>query len=121
MAGEKIHSGPKIERFQRHVIIDYSQGVQLHKKCGRAHFRERRGLVRLAYRVTKYGEAYMDKGREFYKQNYRDQQVRMLSRKVEELGMEPTLRAGSSGGEHGRVRKLRRQAPARTKSRFEFL
>jgi transposase len=45
-------------------------------------------LARLVYRLLKYGEAYVDKGREFYEHKYRDQQIRMLSKKAAGLGMQ---------------------------------
>ncbi len=45
-------------------------------------------LARLVYRLLKYGEAYMDKGREFYEHKYRQLQIRMLHKKAAELGMQ---------------------------------
>jgi transposase len=45
-------------------------------------------LARLVYRLLKYGEAYVDKGREFYEHKYREQQVRMLSKRAAALGMQ---------------------------------
>jgi hypothetical protein len=37
--------------------------------------------------LRKYKEEYVDKGRDFYAQKYRRQQVRMLQRKAAELGL----------------------------------
>ena len=45
-------------------------------------------LARIVYRMLKYKEAYVDKGRDFYDQKYRQQQVRMLQRKAAELGLQ---------------------------------
>ena len=43
-------------------------------------------LARIAYRMLKYGEKYVDKGKEFYEQKYRQLQIRMLNKKATELG-----------------------------------
>jgi transposase len=43
-------------------------------------------LARIAYRMLKYGEKYVDKGKEFYEQKYRQMQIRMLNKKATELG-----------------------------------
>ena len=43
-------------------------------------------LARIAYRMLKYGEKYVDKGKEFYEQKYRQIQIRMLNKKATELG-----------------------------------
>src|SRR4029450_12810643 len=43
-------------------------------------------LARIAYRILKYGEKYVDKGKEFYEQKYRQLQIRMLTKKATELG-----------------------------------
>ena len=45
-------------------------------------------LARIAYRMLKHGEAYVDKGTAYYEQRYRDQQFRMLSKKAQELGFQ---------------------------------
>jgi transposase len=45
-------------------------------------------LARIAYRMLKYGEKYVDKGKEFYEQKYRQLQVRMLTKKAAELGLQ---------------------------------
>jgi transposase len=45
-------------------------------------------LARIIYRMLKHGEAYVDKGQEFYEQKYRQQQIRMLTRKATELGLQ---------------------------------
>src|SRR6185369_4303387 len=45
-------------------------------------------MARLIYRMWKYGEAYVDRGQEYYEQKYRQQQVRMLTRKASELGFQ---------------------------------
>src|SRR4029450_1926850 len=42
-------------------------------------------LARIAYRMLKYGEKYVDKGKEFYEQKYRQLQIRMLTKKSTEL------------------------------------
>jgi len=45
-------------------------------------------LARIAYRMLKYGEQYVDKGKEFYEQKYRQLQIRMLTKKANELGLQ---------------------------------
>ena len=45
-------------------------------------------LARIAYRMMKYGEEYVDKGKEFYEQKYRQLQIRMLTKKATELGLQ---------------------------------
>jgi transposase len=45
-------------------------------------------LARIAYRMLKYGEEYVDKGKEFYEQKYRQLQIRMLAKKATELGLQ---------------------------------
>jgi transposase len=45
-------------------------------------------LARIAYRMLKYGEKYIDKGKEFYEQKYRQLQIRMLTKKATELGLQ---------------------------------
>jgi len=47
-------------------------------------------LARIAYRMLKYGENYIDKGKEFYHQKYRQLQIRSLTRKASELGFQLT-------------------------------
>jgi len=45
-------------------------------------------LGRIIYRMLKYREGYVDKGKEFYEQKYRQQQIRMLTKKAAELGLQ---------------------------------
>jgi len=45
-------------------------------------------LARIAYRMLKYGEQYVDKGKEFYEQKYRQQQIRMVTKRATELGLQ---------------------------------
>jgi len=45
-------------------------------------------MARLIYRMLKHGEAYVDRGQEYYEQKYRQQQFRMLTRKASELGFQ---------------------------------
>ena len=45
-------------------------------------------LARIIYRMLKYGEQYVEKGQEYYEQRYRQQQMRMLSKKAAELGLQ---------------------------------
>jgi hypothetical protein len=44
-------------------------------------------LARIIYRLLKYGQQYVDKGAEFYQQKYRNQQIKMLTKKAAELGL----------------------------------
>lgn len=45
-------------------------------------------LARIIYRALKYGQIYVDKGSEFYEQKYRQQQIKLLTRKAAELGLQ---------------------------------
>jgi transposase len=45
-------------------------------------------LARIIYRMLKYGEKYVDRGKEFYEQKYRQLQIRMLTKKASELGLQ---------------------------------
>jgi len=47
-------------------------------------------LARIAYRMLKYGQAYVDQGKEFYEQKYRHQQITMLTKKAAALGLQLT-------------------------------
>jgi transposase len=43
-------------------------------------------LARLVYRMLKYGQEYVDKGRKQYEEKYREQQVKFLARKAAQHG-----------------------------------
>jgi transposase len=45
-------------------------------------------LARLVYRSLKYGQVYVDKGSEYYEQKYRQQQIKILTKKAAELGIQ---------------------------------
>jgi transposase len=45
-------------------------------------------LARIVYRLLKYGQSYVDKGSEVYEQKYRNQQIQMLTKKVNALGFQ---------------------------------
>jgi len=45
-------------------------------------------LARIIYRMLKYKEEYVDKGRESYEEKYRQQQIRMLQKKAKDLGLQ---------------------------------
>jgi hypothetical protein len=45
-------------------------------------------LARIVYRMLKYAENYIDNGREFYEQKYRQQQSHMLTKTAMELGLQ---------------------------------
>jgi transposase len=45
-------------------------------------------LARIIYRTLKYGQAYVDKGAEFYEQKYRSQQIQFLTKRAKELGLQ---------------------------------
>jgi len=45
-------------------------------------------LARIAYRMLKYGEQYVDRGKELYEQKYRALQIRLLTKKATELGLQ---------------------------------
>src|SRR5664280_2510232 len=47
-------------------------------------------LARLVYRMLKYGQRYVDKGAEYYEQNYRNQQLQFLRKKAAQLGFQLT-------------------------------
>ncbi len=45
-------------------------------------------LARIVYRMLKFGESYVDKGKEYYQEKYRTQQLRMLTKKAAGFGMQ---------------------------------
>ena len=45
-------------------------------------------LARIIYRLLKHGQAYVDKGAEFYEQKNRQQQIQMLTKKAAGLGLQ---------------------------------
>ena len=45
-------------------------------------------LARIVYRLLRFGQKYVDKGTQVYEQNYRDQQIRMLTKKAAALGLQ---------------------------------
>jgi hypothetical protein len=45
-------------------------------------------MARIAYRMLKYGENFVDKGKEFYEQKYRQQQINMVTKKASALGLQ---------------------------------
>lgn len=47
-----------------------------------------RKLACVFYRLIKHGQQYVDKGMEFYEARYREQQVRLLTRKAQKLGLQ---------------------------------
>jgi transposase len=47
-------------------------------------------LSRLVYRMLKYGQAYVDKGMEYYDHRYREQQIQLLTKKAAKLGLQIT-------------------------------
>jgi hypothetical protein len=53
-------------------------------------------LARIIYRMLKFGQAYIDKGQQFYDDKYRSQQIAMLHKKAAALGLQLTTAASSS-------------------------
>ena len=47
-------------------------------------------LARLAYRMLKYGQQYVDKGAAYYEQRNRQQQIEFLRKKAAQLGLQVT-------------------------------
>ena len=45
-------------------------------------------LARIIYRLLRFGQQYINKGTRFYEQKYREQQIRMLTKKAAELGLQ---------------------------------
>jgi transposase len=45
-------------------------------------------LARLAYRMLKYGQEYVDKGMQYYDERYRKQQIDLLKKKAAKLGLQ---------------------------------
>ena len=44
--------------------------------------------ARLAYRMLKYSQEYVDKGAQFYEQRLREQQLHLLKKKAVSLGLQ---------------------------------
>ena len=47
-----------------------------------------RKLACLFYRLLKYGQQYVDKGAEFYESRYREQQIRFVIKRAQQLGLQ---------------------------------
>jgi transposase len=47
-------------------------------------------LARLVYRMLKYGQAYVDKGSEYYEERFRQQQIQSLRKRAAGLGLQLT-------------------------------
>ena len=45
-------------------------------------------LARIAYRLLKFGQQYVDRGQEVYEQRFRQQQIQMLTKKAAGLGLQ---------------------------------
>jgi transposase len=45
-------------------------------------------LARLVYRMLKYGQAYVDKGTEYYENRFRQQQIDLLRKRAAKLGLQ---------------------------------
>jgi transposase len=45
-------------------------------------------LSRLVYRMLKYGQAYVDKGTEYYEERFRQQQIQLLRKRAAKLGFQ---------------------------------
>ena len=45
-------------------------------------------LARLVYRMLKYGQAYVDKGMQYYEERHRYQQVEHLKKTAAKLGLQ---------------------------------
>jgi transposase len=67
-----------------------AQYRRLRTKLGAPKARKAMGnrLARIAYRMLKYRENYIDKGKEYYEQKYRQLQIRMLTKRATELGLQ---------------------------------
>jgi hypothetical protein len=47
-----------------------------------------RKLACLYYRLIKHGQQYVDKGTAYYESRYREQQIRVLTKKAKKLGFQ---------------------------------
>ena len=47
-----------------------------------------RMLACLFYRLIKHGQPYVDKGTEYYEARYREQQIRVLAKRAQRLGLQ---------------------------------
>jgi transposase len=67
-----------------------AQYRRLRTKLGSPKARKAMGnkLARIVYRMLKYGEEYVDRGKEFYEEKYRNMQIRMLVKKANALGLQ---------------------------------
>ena len=45
-------------------------------------------LARLVYRMLKYGQAYVDKGTQYYEERFRQQQIQLLRKRAAKLGLQ---------------------------------
>jgi hypothetical protein len=50
-----------------------------------------RKLACLFYRLVQHGQQYVDKGMQFYEERYREQQIRLLTKKAQKLGLQVVI------------------------------
>lgn len=50
-----------------------------------------RKLACLFYRLIKHGQQYVDKGNQYYESKYRDQQIRLLTKRAQKLGLQVVI------------------------------
>ena len=102
ITGGKVHSR-RTRRVQNRVaqaLRVAAQSLHHSKSALGAFFRRMRGrlgapkaitatahkLARLIYMMLKHGEAYVDKGQEYYEQQYQDRTLNALTRQAEGMG-----------------------------------
>ena len=47
-----------------------------------------RKLACLFYRLLRYGQQYVDEGMQFYEEKYRHQQIKPVTRRAQQLGLQ---------------------------------
>jgi hypothetical protein len=80
----KTYLGAKFHRFRRRLGAPKAITAMAHN------------LARLVYRMLKYGEEYVDKGMQYYEEQYRRQEIRAIEAKARALGLVVRLETASA-------------------------
>lgn len=80
-------SASALERSQSYLGAQYRR-LKARLGAPKAITAMARKLACLFYRLLKYGQQYVDKGMEFYEERYREQQIRYLTHRAKQFGLQ---------------------------------
>jgi transposase len=80
-------SASTLERSQSYLGAQYRR-LKTRLGAPKAITAMARKLACLFYRLLKYGQQYVDKGVEFYEERYKEQQIRYITRRAKQYGLQ---------------------------------